>query len=105
MIRLMLTATASSMLLVGSWTPVLAKAHDQPSSVAQKLGQAVADGLEGHAENVDARGLLDGLKGIEDPKDSGQRGNVEPAAGGRFGKGQDNSGRGVGRDKTDHGGR
>ncbi len=82
-------ATASALLLMtAAGSPAFAKAHPQPSPVADLLGQEVSSTVDGHAENGDARGILDGQKGIQSPQDSGQTGGaaggaVEPARGGR----------------------
>jgi hypothetical protein len=74
-------ASLAALIGLGATTgPAFAKAHSQPSPVAQEKGQAVSDTTKGHAENGDARGILDGEKGIQSPKDSGQRGNVTPAS-------------------------
>ena len=78
-------ATASALLLMtAAGSPAFAKAHPQPSPVADLLGQEVSSTVDGHAENGDARGIIDGQKGIQNPQASGQTGRaVEPARGGR----------------------
>jgi hypothetical protein len=82
-------ATGSAFLLFAAGAaPAFAKAHPQPSPVADLLGQEVSSTVDGHAENGDAKGILDGQKGIQNPQDSNQRGGaaggaVDPAKGGR----------------------
>ena len=81
-----LVTGATLLLFTAAGSPAFAKAHPQPSPVADLLGQEVSSTVDGHAEIGDARGILDGQKGIQNPKASGQdggaaAGTVTPAGG------------------------
>lgn len=53
-------------MVLGWSAPAFAKAHSMPSDRAQTLGQANASTLEPTgARNGDAKGITDGIKGID----------------------------------------